>query len=77
MEGTKIVLDALMSSIRPLLIPVFLLIVFTLVFGVVLLLAEKGTLTRAVNGDTSRVTASGTPSEVTGVFRASWIIIVT
>jgi len=76
-EGTKTVVEALRASFRSLLIPVYMLIVITLVFGAAFWLAEQGSESVGADGETVRIFDDGSVSEVTGIVRAGWVIIVT
>ena len=76
-DGTQVVVEALRASFRSLLIPVYMLIVITLIFGAALYLAESGTEVVAPDGSTGLILSDGTPTEVTGILRAGWVIIVT
>ena len=76
-EGTQVVMEALRASLRSLLIPLYMLIVITLIFGAALFLTESGTPVIAADGQQVFVHDDGSPSEVTGILRAGWVIIVT
>lgn len=76
-EGTQVVMEALKASLRSLLIPLYMLVVITLIFGAALYLAESGTPVIAADGEEVFVHSDGSPSEVTGILRAGWVIIVT
>lgn len=98
--GTKVLLTAFKTSVKPLLIPVraeyrlaesphisclhcawcgqlYFLLVFVLIFSTGFYLLERGVAIEGADGGTTRVFPDGTQSDVTDVFIAGWVILVT
>lgn len=76
LNGTAILAEALRTSYRPLLIPLYFLFVFTFVFATLLYLVESGTEAVGFDGQVVQH-VNGVPSEINDVFRAAYIILVT